>query len=1295
MKASAARLALIGGLAMPAGAALAQVPPASTAPPLANPVAPVAAPPGGLSPAGVAQPPPVLAAAAVVRTENAAVALLVQQGRRWLAQGRPALAVSSAERALAAAPHDVGALMLATEANMAAGNRTAASAYVDQLGAAGATPAELERANAILHQAEIDPAALAEARQLARAGRADEAAVRYQSLFGASGPPPAYAREYYQVLAAAPSTRTLGLQGLSRLAGAADASQETLLAYAQSLTYAPGTRAEGIARLAVLSARPDVGVQARAAWRQALGFYGNDPAVLPQIATYLQRFPGDPVVTRQEQAVRTAQPAPATPAQLAVQAAYADLNRGALSAAERQFNTILAANPNDPDALAGLGIERLRENRPADARDLLQRATAAAPDRASQWARALDAANYALELAQARSLLARGDAAGAETVLRQAMNRDVDDKTDAESMLGDVALRQHHPEDAEQMYRAALSHRPGFAPAITGLNRALRAEGRGGEVVPEPRTAATGRAVPPEGVSAAGYVPGRSAPTTGARAQAAATSDPNVQVAILTGAMNASPNDPWVRFDLAHALRRLGRAPEGRAIMEELLARQSTPDTNYAAALLAQEDGRLSDAQALMARIPVRRLTPDMARMQSALQHRQDVASAAAMLSSSPFVARQRLMMLAARPDPSGGTAADVIRALADAGDLAGAAQAGQTAELVNTGTDARIAIAGAFAAAGLGSYANAAIARLDTGSLTPAQRQTLSVMQTEAAIQVSDKLNERNDQAAAFERLRPALMSDPNNPDVQLALARLYQGAGQPAAAAQIAAAVLTRDPRNMDARSVAVGAAIDAGNRGDAAVIANEAAAVAPGDARALLLQARVARANGEFSRARTLLAEAAASRQAELGATPQTAAYGAAYGAGAMPNPFTSSGYDPGTASGLQNPFGASAAGTAGPSDAVAREIAREQAALREETASHATGGVTVRIRSGTAGLDELTDISTPLTASFVPERIGGRITAGLTPVLLDNGTLSGSENILRFGSNAATGRAAVPSNGMAEGVGLGLAYRLGSVFSADIGASPLGFPVKTMLGGIEVAPKLSNNVTLRVRAERRMITDSLLSYAGQRDPVTGTTWGGVTRNGGHGQLEIGLGAGGYAYAGAGYNIVTGEHVAQNNEIEAGAGFGYPIYKEGDSTLLSGLDLTYFRYANNQRGFTLGQGGYFSPQSFASIQIPLDYRSTYGLLQYHLRGAIGYDTFREDPSILFPLDPSLQAAANAAAAGNPDVPNRNLGQSKSGIVGAIQADLRYPLTDVLAVAAGVDFQEAPEWQQGSVWIKLDSEF
>ena len=544
--------------------------------------------------------------------------------------------------------------------------------------------------------------------------------------------------------------------------------------------------------------------------------------------------------------------------------------------------------------------------------------------------------------------------------------------------------------------------------------------------------------------------------------------------------------------------------------------------------------------------------------------------------------------------------------------------------------------------------------------------------------MRVSDRLNEEGQQAEAFERLRPLLASAPNDPNVQLALGRLYQGARQPEEATRIAAAVLARDPGNFDARRGAVDAAIASGDRRRAEALAAEAAALAPGDSRVTLLQARIARSFGDMTQARRLLALAAAQREAELGTPGASAAAAPSEG---LPNPFASS------ASPV--PGGAPPTG-----DPVSREIAQEQATVHADTAPRASGTIVVRSRSGTAGLDQLQEVDAPLEASFAPDALNGRITVSAVPTVLDAGQLSGSANALRFGTNAASGTQIVPGNTTEAGAALNVKYQLGDKVSVDAGTSPLGFPVTNLLGGVEVAPKLSQSVTLRLRAERRSVLDSLVSYAGQRDPVSGTTWGGVTQMGGHAQLETGLGAG-YAYAGGGYSVLDGEHVAHNTKIEGGAGFAYPVYKAGDTTLMAGLNLVYFQYENNQRGFTLGQGGYFSPQSFVAVNLPVDYRSTLGALRYHLGATAGYAAFNEAASALYPDDPTLQSAAELAALTNALIPTHNVAQNRTGFVGGVRVDLDYPLTDTLSLNGALTYDQAADWQETHVSVRLQQRF
>ena len=1201
----------------------------------------------------------VAAAPAIAQEAPGAAAILLRQAENWLRQDRADLAALSVERALVADPRSADALLLQTRIEAVRGNREAAGRAIARLREAGATPEQLRAAEGALRAGSLDRAALEQARSLAREGRAAEAAARYRALFGGD-PPPAYALEYFQALAAAPATAEEGRRGLDRLANAPGADPRAQLAVAQAQTFAPASRAEGVRRLQALAERPDVGTEARAAWRQALAWSAGDPAFQPAIEAYLRRFPDD---TELRARAMLARPDPgATTRQEGFQA----LEAGAARDAARRFEGLLATNPQDADALGGLGLVRLREGRATEARRLLEQAIAANPAGRANWQRALDGALYSEELAEGRAAFRAGRLDAAEDAARRARSREADDVTDADVLLGEIALRRNDAAGAEQRFRAALARRPGFAPAQQGLNAALRAQGRLAEL-PRVAAPASGPAAP-----------------TGLRAEAARATDPGVQVALLRGALESAPTDPWLRLDLARALRRAGRSGEARAVAEEA-ARGGTADGLYAAALFAEEDGRPGDAGAFLNRIPAGSRTADMQRLGTRLAAQREVATAAARLRAGGPDSRNALLTLAARPDPTGGTGAAVVRAFGDAGDSFGAAEAARIATAANrlAGPGHRIALAGAMLSAGLDAEAEALLAGVEAaGNVTPDQRRAVAQLRAGLAVRTSDRLNAAGNQAQGFEALRPVLSGDPANADANLALARLFQGARQPAEALRVAEAVLQRDPRNAEARAGAIQAAISAGDRQRAESLLREAQALAPRDARTLVLEARVARGFGDETRARALLEQAQAQRQAELGlpALPQAGA------------PL------PTLAGPLENPFarGARPAVAAAPlpADRLSREIAQELALVREDTAPLGSFLANGRIRSGTAGLDRLQEFGGGAEGSIAAPGIGGRLTARVQAVTLQSGNLGGDAATLnRFGTNALGGTAARPS-GDASGVMVGLGYTRGDWLRAEIGTSPLGFRESTAVGMLELAPRLSDSLRLRVTGERRNVTDSLLSYAGVRDPRSGAFWGNVVRSGGRAQLEVPVGAGGI-YLGGGWAQYAGTNVQDNTRVEAGAGFSYPVIRQQGAELLAGLDLVYFGFDRNLREFTFGQGGYFSPQQYFAVNVPVDYRGRSGNLAWRLGGSVGYGTYREDASPLFPTDAGMQRAVEARARTDATVQARLPDRSRSGIVTGVRGELDVNLTPDLSLLGAVRFDKAPQFDETQVTLRLRNRF
>ncbi|MBR0653411.1 tetratricopeptide repeat protein [Roseomonas terrae] len=1195
---------------------------------------------------------------------NGAVGVLLQQARYWQQQNRPDLALSSFERVLAADPRNADALAGAAEAQAAMGNRAAAEALLGRLRAVAPSAPAVAGTQEALRGASVSRDAIEEARRLSRDGRVPEALTRYRDAFAGGTPPDLYAVEYWLTLAGTEGGWEEARRQLAALAARRPNDARARVAAAQVLTWREATRAQGITELAALARDPATAPQAIQAWRQALLWLGTGPSAEGPLEAFLAVRPGDTAIERRLAEVRDPTRRAAEAGAATRQEGFEQLDANRLREAARSFEASLARNPQDADALGGLGVVRLREGRAEEARGLLERAIAADPSRAANWRNALDGASYSVELAEGRAQFRRGEIDAAEATLRRAVARNAADRTDAEVLLGDIALRRNDAATAEERFRAALARRPNFQPAMAGLERALRQQGRTAEAEALARQLR---------VASPGSGAGGGGAGSRLRAEAARAPDAAAASALLRAALAEAPNDPWIRLDLARSLARQGQGSEARAIIEAPLGDgRSGSDSLFAAALFAEEQGRLGDAASLIARVPPARRSPDMARLAQRTRVAAEVDEAAAI---GGFEGRQRLLAIAARQDATGATPAAVVRAFGRIGDTRGAEEAARVAMAVNRtpSAAARLAIGGALLEAGLEPQAAAMVRGVTTGAGATAEtRRQAEALQAGIAVRASDRANEAGDQAAGFDRLRPVLAQSPDDPAANLALARLYQGARRPEDAQRIAEAVLARDPTNLTARAGAVDAAIAARNWRQAQALIDEGRALAPNEARVSLMQARLSRAQGDGRGALRAAQLAAEQRQSQIGeVVPMSFMPGTAIDS----NPFRSAGMTVGA------PIAR---------DPLSAEIATEIEAAREQTATRFTASPFVRGRSGTQGLDRLSEVAMPIEGSIGVGGIGGRLAATVTPVSISSGNLpSDLVSMQSFGANpiAYPGGMLAPRGDTASGVALNLAYQREN-FRVDVGSTPLGFRENNIVGGIEVAPSLGGGWRIRAAGERRAITDSLLSWAGQRDTLTGEAWGGVVRTGGRVQVEYAQGAGSL-YAGGGYAVLDGTGVEDNSRIEAGAGGSYAVMRRQDESVTVGLDLVYFAYDKNLRFFTLGHGGYFSPQSYTAMNIPVDWRARSGDWSWRLGGSVGYAVWSEDSSPVFPSNPSLQSQLVAQSATNPLVFSMYPSQSESGVIGSLRGDLEYAMTRDLALGAMVRYDRAANWNEGRAGV------
>ena len=289
---------------------------------------------------------------------------------------------------------------------------------------------------------------------------------------------------------------------------------------------------------------------------------------------------------------------------------------------------------------------------------------------------------------------------------------------------------------------------------------------------------------------------------------------------------------------------------------------------------------------------------------------------------------------------------------------------------------------------------------------------------------------------------------------------------------------------------------------------------------------------------------------------------------------------------------------------------------------------------RYRAGTAGLDRLNDIESPVEFSATVGRLL-RFTAVARPVFLNSGVLGTSSlptNYVPFLGTLAANTATPPAQQSSNGIG-GEAQMTSRAFDLAVGYTPYQFLVHNVTGRLRWRPFDSH---LTLYGDRDSVKDTQLSYAGLRDPgvsvATGPIWGGVIATTGGARLDFGNSTSGSGfYISGNGGILKGRHVLDNTRFggEAGAYFRVGNWP-GHGSLTVGGWFSGLHYTHNEVGLTSGQGGYFSPNSYFLAAMPVTFiGSRKSKLNYSATGTLGVQHFRQEVAPFYPLDPTLQSS------------------------------------------------------------------
>ncbi|WP_323955721.1 cellulose synthase complex outer membrane protein BcsC [Aeromonas caviae] len=331
------------------------------------------------------------------------------------------------------------------------------------------------------------------------------------------------------------------------------------------------------------------------------------------------------------------------------------------------------------------------------------------------------------------------------------------------------------------------------------------------------------------------------------------------------------------------------------------------------------------------------------------------------------------------------------------------------------------------------------------------------------------------------------------------------------------------------------------------------------------------------------------------------------------------------------------------------------------------------------SGTGGysdlraLTQMAQLDTPLA--------GGTAFGRLELVDMDAGDLPDSPYRVQFGTCAARDCRG-DAHQQSRGTTLAAGWQRGT-WAFDLGTTPLGFEVVDWVGGATLTGDwhtLGWGMTL----SRRPVSSSLLSYGGTVDPGTGISWGGVRANGIRLDLSRDLGGAVGFWGSAQQHLLTGKNVPDNWRTRLMGGGYYKLVNETHRRASVGLSTMLWHYQQDLGGYTLGQGGYYSPQGYFSLSVPVSYRQRTPDWSWELGGSGSWSYARTDDSRRYPLEGLLPAG----------LPDRNApvkGGSSSGFGYTLNGVVEHRLTEHWRIGGRVDIQQADDYAPSHVTLFL----
>jgi Tfp pilus assembly protein PilF len=1260
--------------------------------------------------AGLARPPHQ-DSPSLVRAASVDRAALMRQARFWESQGRDDLCIEALGKLLRVLPDDTGALAELALAQTRANLGAQARATLQRLRRLDSRHSVFAQVAALERLAKTDRNRLRQVRMLAKAGRNDEALAAMRTLFPQGMPTPELELEYWQIVAANPNSWAQAHAGLAALLREYPDNVRFQVALADHVLVRQPDDPASLKLLAKLARLPASEGLARPVWRRAMLRLAPTAGHAALVEEYLKQEKSEDVAVIDHLAsmrgeLEGRRRLLADPRYQARTAAMALFDAGKDQQAEEGLVAALRGQPDDPDMLGALGVLRMRQGFQIEAQAYFLQAARAAPSRAARWNAMARTARYWGLLKEASDGMAAADFALADSKLREAVALDAA-APDAWVAAARLYVAQKRPDKAEQAYRQALLRNKNELSAVRGLVLLYLDSGRDEEAAREQAQAALNPQQRLELDKEVGEV--RAGRLQAQAEQELKAGRADAAAGMLARAVQYAPDNPWLRYDLARLQASRGMLDAGDALVDELLLRR--PDdasVRYAAALYQSSRGQ--DARALMTleRIAAGARTEGMTKLQRSLwvaavaQNAQRLAAGGERGAAAALLART-----AAAIGNDAELALDVAAAQIDVGDTAGAATLlGSYERTYAAAADTGLRYARLLNRMEAETGLEAQFGRLVGLKLNPEQAADLAAIRKSAMLRRVSALRTAGKLDEALRLLHGAPTPVRDDAELLAAQARILRALGRTGEAIAAYDRLLEIRPIDASATINRIELLIEAGRRQEALAGIGDAARLPAqdGDYAADVVGALIALARYDDAAAmnaaaiecepRHPRARLQASELAELRGDARLAMSRLQQGLALQAALRDEQGGVPLTrlrlesdASGKPRLAVEAATANAAALQATATGQYARLASMLDANANWVVGAIDSKSRAGTAGKSALRATEIPLEWRR-PLGGGARLALRAEAVRYDAGTLDPAEReFASFGSALLCEAAcAGPLEQGGKGVALSAAIDRGTLH-ADIGTTPLGFRLHSLVGGIarkgDVGP-----LGYTVEASRRAVTSSVLSYAGMVDPNTGRKWGGVTATGA--RLGLSLDQGGLVggWASLGRYRLAGTGVQLNYRSQAMAGLTLRIVNGDDRLLSVGLTKMDWRHGVNAGEYTLGHGGYYSPARYRSTSLPLTYAERFGRWSVAVRAAISTSRSATDEAAYFPTDPALQARADELTAANFSNA-RYSGGSGGGRSHAASLAAEYQLGPRLFIGGRAELDRSPDYAPNHVLL------